>query len=90
MSEQARTAHLQEQMNKVKRTINLQNPAIVFVAHVLGGISLAAGGYFGQPWLLVGLTIFCVCTSFSMFSARNAKEQYNELLEQLKGLALPN
>ena len=76
-------------MNKVRQTLN-QNPLIVFVTCILGGISLAAGSYLGQLWLLVGLVVFSVCTSFSMFSARNAKEQYNELLEQMKGIASPN
>ena len=74
-------------MDKVKRTLDQQTPFIVFVTHVLGGISLGVGAYFGQPWLVVGMTIFGVCTSFSMISARNAKEQYNELLEQLKKVA---
>jgi hypothetical protein len=77
---------MQEQMNKVKRTLNQATPFIVFLTQILGGISLAVGSYFGQPWLLVGLTIFCTCTGFTVFTARNVKEQYNKLLEQMKGL----
>ncbi len=84
MPEETKAPQLQEQINRVKRTLN-QNPFIVFVTCILGGISLAAASYFGQPWYLVGLTIFCVCTGFSMFSARNAKEQYKKLIEQLNG-----
>jgi Ca2+/Na+ antiporter len=87
MSEEAKSPHLQEQMNRVKRSLN-QNPFIVFVTCIIGGISLAVGGYFGQPWLIVGVVVFCTCTSFSMFSARNAKEQYRKLIEQLNRQAL--
>jgi hypothetical protein len=84
MPEETKAPDLQEQMNKVKQTLN-QNPLIVYVTSVVGGISLALFGYFGLPWLWVGLTIFCTCTSVSMLSARNAKEQYKKLLEQLNG-----
>ena len=88
MSEQVGIAHLQEQMNKVKRTMN-QLPYIVFVLMILGGISLAAGSHYGPPWSIVGISIGSFCTALSVFLVRYAKEQYNELFEQLKGLASP-
>jgi len=50
MSEQAKIANLQEQMNKVKRTLK-QLPFIVYVTIILSGSCLVAGGYFGHPWL---------------------------------------
>ncbi len=90
MPEGSKVPHLQEQINRVNRTLN-QNPLIVFVTCIVGGLSLAASsyffaaGYFGYPWFLVGLIIFCTCTSFSMYYARNAKEQYEKLVEQLNG-----
>jgi hypothetical protein len=82
LPEETKVLLLQEQMNRVDQTLN-QNPLIVFVTCIIGGISLAAGGYFGQPWLFAGLAIFCTCTSLSMFTARNAKEQFRKLVEQL-------
>lgn len=85
MSEMARVAHLQEQMNKVKRTLN-QIPYIVYVTMVLSGLCLAAGSYYGQPWFLGGLTIGGFCMSMGVWSTLMAKDQYNKLLEQFKGL----
>lgn len=82
LSKQLKVSHLQEQIDKVDQTLN-QNPLIVFVTFIVGGISLAASSYFGQPWYWLGLTIFCTCTSLSMFTARNAKKQFRQLVEQL-------
>ncbi len=82
MSKETNVSNLQEQMNKVKQTLD-QNPMIVFVTSIVGGISLAFGSFFWQPWYLLGSTIFVTCTTFSMWYARNAKNQYNELLKQL-------
>ena len=89
MSEQVGISHLEEQMNKVKRTMN-QLPYALLVTIILGGISLAAGSYFGPPWLIVGISIGSFCTALSVFLVRYAKEQYNELFEQLKELASLN
>jgi len=85
MSEQARAAYLQEQMNKLKRKMN-QLPLIVYVAMVLSGSCLVAGGYFGHPWLIWTLLIWGLFMSWGVSSARQAKKQYNELLEQMKGV----
>lgn len=84
MSEMARAAYLQEQMNKLKRTMN-QLPLIVYVTTVVGGLCLAACSYFGFPWIMWGLILFGFCMTVSVSSARQAKKQYNELLEQMKG-----
>jgi hypothetical protein len=89
MSEMTRAAYLQEQMNKLKRTMN-RLPHIVYVTTLLGAFCLAAGSYFGFPWLIWSLLILSVCTSVGVSSARQAKKQYNELLEQMKGEYLPN
>jgi hypothetical protein len=86
VSEQARIAYLQEQMNEVKRTID-QNPFIVFVTMLLGGICfVAASHFYGLTGLTVGLVMFTVFMNLRVYSARKAKDQYNKLLEQLKGL----
>ena len=83
VSKQARTAHLHEQMNKVKRTMN-QLPYIMFAAMVLSALSLAISALFGLPWLNVGAGISVITISSSLMFIRYAKEQYNDLFEQLK------
>jgi len=65
-----------------------QLPYIVFVTSILGGIALAAGSHYGQPWLPAGTAIGSFCIVLSLISVRYTKEQYNDLLEQLKGIAL--
>jgi hypothetical protein len=82
VSEQARVAHLQEQMNKVKRTMN-QLPFLVYVTMLISGICLAAGSYFGQPWFWL-FVVAGFCMAMGMLLTRIAKDQYNELVEQLK------
>jgi ABC-type multidrug transport system permease subunit len=84
MSDVARAVYLQEQMNNLKRTMN-QLPLIVSVALSLSGGCLFAGAWFGLPWLMVSLVIWSLCTSFIVLSVRQAKRQYNYLLEQMKG-----
>ena len=47
MYENAKSPHLQKQMNRVKRSLN-QNSFIVFVTCITGGISLAVGAILGN------------------------------------------
>jgi hypothetical protein len=46
---------------------------------------LVAGGYFGHPWLTWGILMWVICVYWCLSSARQAKKQCNELLEQMKG-----
>jgi hypothetical protein len=90
LSEQARIAQLQEQMNKIKAALKRQSPFIVFLTHILGGMALGFGSYYGQPWMTVGLGIFCFCTTISTHSALIIKEEYNELQEQMDKISSSN
>ncbi|MCW3999525.1 MAG: hypothetical protein NWE93_04750 [Candidatus Bathyarchaeota archaeon] len=89
MSEKTKLPQFKRQLDEISRSIN-RGPLIIFVTCLVGGLSLAlssylfAAAYFSYSILAVGVTVFGVCTSLSMFLARQEKEQFKKLVEQLE------
>jgi D-serine dehydratase len=88
MIDESKASRLKEQIDKVEKTIS-QIPLIIFLTFSIGGaffgVSIVLSILFGYYWILmVGSIAFLTCMTVSTTIARNAKEEYRKLIEQLK------
>ncbi|MDR0461379.1 MAG: hypothetical protein LBH62_08160 [Nitrososphaerota archaeon] len=82
MSKEANIQCLQDQIDKVERIIK-QAPLTMFVLGAIGGFFLGVLCLFGETGFIIGFIIFGICLSLCGAYARNIKEDYKKLLEQL-------
>ena len=83
MPEELKVPRLQEQIDKVDQTLS-RIPLIVFISFFIAGFALAVGAALeNQLLLMVSLTVFITCMSFSMIQARNARDEYRKLVDHI-------